>query len=188
MRTKELHLNAQKLLEQRLAESLGLDRYAEIMTSFRSTDVSTDEAFQKNFNAFYMVRKNAGWRSIYYELFEKAKHESMAYEDILEALYERTGMVEASFASKMIATLDDQCPIIDQYVLKNLGLMIAGTGKEARLRSTIQTYYELCDWYDSYLETQEAGENIDCFNRMLPGYVWISDIKKIDYMIWSFRD
>ena len=131
MRTRELHLNAQELLEQRLAESLGLDRYAGIMKSFQSTDVSTDEAFQKNFNAFYMVRKNAGWRSIYYQLFEKAKHESMAYEDILEALYEKTGMVEASFASKMIATLDDQCPIIDQYVLKNLGLIIAGSGKEA---------------------------------------------------------
>lgn len=188
MKTRELHLNAQKLLEQRLAESLGLDRYAEIMKTFRSTDVSTNEAFQKNFNAFYMVRKNAGWRGIYYQLFEQAKHESMSYEDILEALYEKTGMVEASFASKMIATLDDQCPIIDQYVLKNLGLTIAGTGKEARLHSTIQIYYELCDWYDSYLETQEAGENIACFNRMLPGYAWISDIKKIDYLIWTSRD
>ena len=25
-------------------------------------------------------------------------------------------------------------------------------------------------------------------NRMLPGYAWISDIKKIDYMIWPFRE
>ena len=109
----------------------------------------------------------------------------MAKNERFEKIYSQGKL---TVASKMIATIDDQCPIIDQYVLKNLGLTIAGTGKEARLHSTIQTYYELCDWYDSYLETQEAGENIACFNRMLPGYAWISDIKKIDYMIWSFRD
>ena len=187
-RIRQLQLNAQDLLEQRLAESLGLDRYAFIMKSVREVDVSSDETFQRQFNAFYKVRKSAGWRNNYYSLFERAKIEPMLYEDILKRLYDSTGCVESSFASKMLATLDDQCPIIDQYVLKNLGLVITGSGRAARLDSTIQTFYTLCDWYDDYLETEEARNNIAWFDSILPGYAWISDVKKIDYLLWAKRD
>ena len=88
----------------------------------------------------------------------------------------------------MLATLDDQCPIIDQYVLRNLGFVIAGNGKAARLDSTIQTFYALCDWYDDYLETDEARDNIARFDSILPSYAWLSDVKKIDYLLWAKRD
>ena len=187
-RYRELQLDAKELLEQRLAESLGLDKYAAIMNSVRTVDVSSDETFQRQFNAFYKVRKNAGWRNNFYGLFERAKNETLLYEDVLKELYDSTGFVESSFTSKMLATLDDQCPIIDQYVLKNLGLAITGNGKESRMESTIQTYYALCDWYDDYLETGEARENIAWFDSVLPGYAWISDVKKIDYLLWAKRD
>jgi len=188
MADRDFQLDAQLLLEQRLAESLGLDRYAGIMKTVQTTDVSKDGEFQRRFNSFYKVRKNAAWRSHYYSVFERAKHETMLYEDILEALYDGTGFVESSFASKLLATLDDGCPIIDQYVLKNTGLQIIGTGKQARLDSTIRTFYDLCDWYDDYLETDEARRNIACFDRILPDYAWISNIKKIDYLLWAKRD
>lgn len=187
-RYRELQLNAQGLLEQRLAESLGLDKYAAIMKAVRTVDVSADETFQKQFNAFYKVRKSAGWRSNFYGLFERAKNETLLYEDVLRALYESTGTVESSFSSKMLATLDDQCPIIDQYVLRNLGLAITGNGKKSRMESSIQTYYALCDWYDDYLETGEARGNIAWFDSVLPDYAWISDVKKIDYLLWAKRD
>lgn len=187
-RNSELHLNAQNLLEQRLAESLGLDKYAFIMKSVREVDVSANEMFQRQFNAFYKVRKSTGWRNNFYGLFERVKNEPIPYEDILKYLYDSTGFVESSFASKMLATLDDQCPIIDQYVLKNLGLAITGTGKAARLENTVQTFYTLCDWYDDYLETKEAKDNIAWFDRILPSYAWISDVKKIDYLLWAKRD
>ena len=26
------------------------------------------------------------------------------------------------------------------------------------------------------------------FDRILPGYVWMSDVKKIDFYLWSIRD
>ncbi len=185
---KELQLNAQDLLEQRLAESLGLDKYVSIMKSVREVDVSSDEMFQRQYNAFYKVRKSAGWRSNYYGLFERVKNGPVLYEDILKELYDSTGFVESSFASKILATLDDHCPIIDQYVLKNLGLVITGSGKAERLENTVQTFYALCDWYDEYLETKEARDNIAWFDKILPDYAWISDVKKIDYLLWTRRD
>ena len=188
MTDREIYLDAKNLLEQRMAESLGLDKYASIMNSVREVDVSSDQDFQRIFNSFYKVRKNAAWRNHYYSVFEHAKYETMLYEDILEALYDGTGFVESSFATKLLATLDDGCPIIDQYVLKNTGLVIIGNGKKARLDSTIRIFYELCDWYDDYLDTKEARENIDWFDRILPNYAWISDVKKIDYLLWAKRD
>ena len=38
-----------------------------------------------------------------------------------------------------------------------------------------------------YLKTDEALENIAEFDRWLPSYAWITDVKKIDYLRWSKR-
>ena len=183
----KLYLNGHELLEARLAESLGLDRYAYLQKQAPVVNVTADKEFQRVFNGFYKVRKNAGWREHFFSLMERAKKEGLIYDDVIKEFLQTTDMVEASFASKLIATLNDSCPIIDQYVLKNLGLSIVGSGKDARCQNAIDVYYRICDWYDDYLETQEAKANIVCFNNMLPQYAWISDVKKIDYLIWTKR-
>ena len=184
---KSLKLDAKHLLEDRLASSLGLDRYAFILKRAQEADVSKDEEFQRVYNAFYRVRKNAAWRAQYYAFFKEVKNHNLDYRDILRYLYMASGNVEASFASKMAATLNPESPIIDQYVLQNLGISITGTGKEARLKSALQAYTQLRAWYGEYLSTQEAKDNIAMFDKMLPSYTWISDVKKIDYLLWAKR-
>ena len=54
----DLQFNAAEVLEKRLASSLGLDRYAEIMQKAKTTNISEDREFQHLFNAFYRVRRN----------------------------------------------------------------------------------------------------------------------------------
>ncbi len=66
-------LDARRLLEDQLARSMGLDKYADIINRAGEKDVSADPAFQHAFNAFYRVRRNAEWRESYYKLFEQAK-------------------------------------------------------------------------------------------------------------------
>ena len=39
---------------------------------------------------------------------------------MIGCLYVETGNIEASFSSKMIATIDSDKPIWDQYVLQNM--------------------------------------------------------------------
>lgn len=187
-KTKSLHLAGRQLLEDRLAESLGLDKYAYIIKTAPVTNVAANANFQRTFNAFYKVRKNAGWREQYYTFFERAKKERVGFDDILTYLFLTTGNIEASFSSKMAATLDpEHNPIIDQYVLKNLGISLAGIGKEERLRCAIEAYRQLQEWYAAYLQTDEAKVNIAIFDDMLPSYKWISSMKKIDYLLWSLR-
>ena len=67
-------------------------------------------------------------------------------------------MIEASFSSKMLATIDPSKPIWDQYVLKNLGLQLKGKDAESKLKNAIDLYSKIEDWYNSYLNSSEIVE------------------------------
>ena len=181
-------VDASRLLESQLARSMGLDKYAIIMEAAKKKDISSDVAFQHAFNAFYRVRRNAEWRKCYYMLFERAKKEHYSFADVIGCLYVETGNIEASFSSKMIATIDPDKPIWDQYVLQNLGLEPKGKNPRERVENAILIYEKVETWYRDYLATEEARKNIEEFDRWLPSYSWIPDIKKIDYLLWSRRE
>ena len=180
-------LSANHLLRERLAASLGLDKYSEIMLSFQKTDVSTNMEFQRKFNAFYMIRRDETWRKLYYSLFESTKNNNPSFTHIITELYDLTGNIEASYASKMAATINPHMPIWDQYVLQNLGLRLTGYTREERLQHAIEIYSSIQQWYKEYLQTAEAKENITEFDHWLPDYAWLSDEKTIDYLLWSRR-
>ena len=175
-------INATEVLQIQLAHSLGLDRYAEIMHG----DPSSAE-FQRMFNGYYRIRRNEDWRKNYYALFDRAKGMKYSFDQIINELYTLTGNVEASFSSKMFATIDATKPIWDQYVLSNLGLQLIGKSQEERLQNAILLYHQIESWYETYLTTAEAKKNIEEFNLLLPDYSWISDTKKIDCLLWSKR-
>ncbi len=175
-------INAIEVLQIQLAHSLGLDRYAEIMNG----DPSSAE-FQRIFNGYYRIRRNEDWRKKYYALFVKARSKKYFFDQIINELYTLTGNVEASFSSKMLATIDATKPIWAQYVLSNLGLQLIGKSQEEKLQNAIVLYRQIESWYESYLATDEAKKNIEEFNLLLPDYSWISDTKKIDCLLWSKR-
>ena len=175
-------INANKVLQDQLAHSLGLDRYEEIM---QGDPQSSD--FQRFFNGYYRIRRNEEWRQHYYALFCKARDEHYSFGQIITELYHNTGNIEASFSSKMLATIDASKPIWDQYVLQNLGLVLTGKTKEEKLQNAVRLYDSIVAWYEEYLKTDEANENIKAFDRLLPDYAWISNTKKIDCLLWSKR-
>lgn len=177
-----IHLSACEILNTQLASSLGLDRYSEIMNGDPSSPT-----FQRLFNGYYRIRRNAEWREVYYALFTKARQENYTFEQIITSLYCATKNVEASFSSKMLATIDSSKPIWDQYVLQNLGLELTGRTQDEKLENAIILYDAILNWYDEYLQTEEAQQNIQEFNLWLPQYSWVSDVKKIDCLLWSKR-
>ena len=85
-----IYIDAKKVIETRIAESMGFDKYKQIMETVRKTDVSTDLDFQRTFNAFYRVRRNAVWRKTYYDLFETSKDRNPSFEFIIRTMYETT--------------------------------------------------------------------------------------------------
>ena len=167
-----------------------LERYSYIMNSFRRTDVSQDEAFQKTFTHFYRVRRNSEWRQVYYRLFEDSKQNTnISFEAILRAIYACTGRIEASFSSKMLATLNPEMPIWDSIVLSKLGMKPKqNLTKEERLSQSVQIYNAIIAWYANFKQTPEARRFAEAFDRAFPEYRGFSELKKIDFLIWSSGD
>ena len=183
-----IYIDSKKVIEARIAESMGFDKYKQIMETVRKTNVSTDLDFQRIFNAFYRVRRNAEWRKTYYDLFETSKNSTPSFESIIRTLYEATGNIEASFSSKMLATINSEMPIWDRYVVQNLCLEMRGKTKEDQLKCAVDLYNKMISWYEGFLQTENGRDCIAEFDRILPGYVWMSDVKKIDFYLWSIRD
>ena len=182
-----LTFDVKVVLRKRLAASFGLDNYAEIMNRVRQTNVETDGDFQRGFNAFYRVRRNEEWRKVYYHLFEDLKGKTPSFEYIIRYMYEKTGNIEASFSSKLLATLCPDKPIWDRYVVENLELKLEGKSKEEQLNNAVFLYAEIENWYKRFLPTEKAAECIAAFDEALPEYQWINPIKKIDCFLWSIR-
>ncbi|MCC8157499.1 MAG: hypothetical protein LIO54_09525 [Oscillospiraceae bacterium] len=181
-------VNASAVFESAIEKQLNMTYYAEIMQTFRLVDVSADADFQRAFVFFYRVRRGAAWRAAYFRRMEDAKKSGADFAGVLTYLYEQTGNVEPSFTSKMLATLDPAMPIWDSIVLSHLGLELTGKNKEDKLQNAVAVYDQLCGWYKDFLQTPEARENIAAFDGALPRYRWLSDTKKIDFLMWGDRD
>lgn len=182
------HINPNKIIQQRLATGMGLDKYKIIEEQVQKVDVSVDVDFQRSFNGFYRVRRNKDWRKAYYNLFEQVKSsEDVGFAYILEELYHKTGNVEASFASKLLATLKPEMPIWDRYVVQNLNLKVPPASDPERIRKVERLYDGIVGWYSAFLKTENARQCLAKFDEVLPDYAWLSDVKKIDFYLWSIR-
>ena len=164
--------------------AVGIDKYHRIMKRVHEVDVSTDMEFQKFFNGFYRMRqRSADFYKCYYRFLEVNKcNPSLTYEEVITHLYQETGSIHASFSSKLLATVNPNMPILDKFVLQNLGLRTPYYYEKDRLQKTIQLYQQICDWY----QTEEATQKLLLFNELFPD-VDISNVKKIDFVLWATR-
>ena len=183
------YIDPSTTMQQCIASLMGLDKYRFLLEKVHKVDVSSDEVFQRTFNGFYMVRRNKAWRKAFYDLFERVKlSNDVSFAYILEELYRLTGNLEASFSSKLLATLKPEMPIWDRYVVQNLNLKLPLNSAPKRIQKTKEMYGEIVAWYKDFLLTDNARRCIYEFDKLLPDYSWLSDVKKIDFYLWSIRN
>ena len=164
----------------------GVTKYLVIMNMYMEVDVSEDSGFQRRYNGFYvMAWRNEDWYANYYKMLEGLKKHSSSFEDILEALKKQSGKLEASFASKMYATRNPECPIIDKWVLKYMHLSLSySANQQNRFENAVQLYRDLIVRYKELSRSKEGKEYIKLFEGICPNSD-ISDIKKIDFILWQ---
>ena len=92
----------------------------------------------------------------------------MTFENILCNIYISTDMTEASFASKMLATLNPDKSIWDSRVLKFLGLKPVGKSDSDRQDSIIEIYGKIEGWYKEYLRRQKRRRISEYLTRCYP--------------------
>jgi hypothetical protein len=166
--------------------TIGLGKYVEIMHEVKKINVSTNMNFQKKFNGFYRVRQRTPeFYECYYSFMENNKNNSVSFEETLLHIHEKLHRVEASFSSKLVATIDPDFPIWDTIILENLGFK-RPYGKD-RLNKTVELYNKIIEWYKIFLASGLGINIIGLFEKKYPD-VLISNTKKIDLILWQNRN
>lgn len=167
--------------------SVGLEKYRWLQAALATTDVAHDRAFQTRFNGFYRVRRNASWQSDFYTLLQQEKSKPQPFAGVLHALHAATGRVEASFASKLAASVDPDKPVIDSFVLKNLGLRLSRAGAvEARLARIVELHNSIGRIFSDYLDTDMGRYLITRFEESYPDR-HLTRVKMLDLILWKAR-
>lgn len=168
----------------------GLVKYIDIMELLHKTDVSKNKEFQKLYNHFYRMRqRKPEFYHIYFDFMEKNKSNatSLTFKDVFFYIQKETNRCEASFSSKLLATLNPDKPVWDMFVLENLGAKKIHASAKNREQKIIEAYQQICQWYHDFLGCEEASLIIQIFDELFPS-VNITDIKKIDLFLWQHRE
>jgi hypothetical protein len=188
-----LAMQADALRRLGARDAVAVRRYLRIVEIARSIDVAAPDAasFQRLFNGYYGVRRGAEWRATFYSLFEGLKSRQATLDEhfsfAITHLDERTGRVEASFASKIVATLDPSAPVLDSIVsafLARHGLEPRTAGVEAAI-----TYYrKMRQSLEGLIDGRSFGHwehRFDASFVQIEGATGIAPMKKLDFLIWS---
>jgi hypothetical protein len=164
----------------------GLSKYLRLQSQVQSCDVSTYEGFQRLFSGFYRVRRNSRWKLEYFKLMEASKLSGIDFPKAVQEINGRCGRIEASFASKLVATLDPSKPVIDQFVLDYFGMQLPRWGSQGRESKTVNLHYELCAKYVALIESPTGKFVRKNFDLRYPDSP-LTELKKIDLVLWQIR-
>lgn len=167
----------------------GIEKYLAIMDRFDQVDVSTDPDFQRAYNGFYRVqRRTPSWYESYYGLMEQSKGLQPTFDDVLDQLHEATGRYEPSFASKLVATLNPDAPVWDTHVLRNIGQEAPAYYSRTKMDDAKQCYARIVGWYQAFLASAEGTDWLQQFDAAIPARPGLTNLKKVDFILWQMRD
>lgn len=165
----------------------GLEKYCWLQAVLGTRNVARDREFQTTFNAFYRVRRNEAWRAAFCDLLEQEKYNRRPFAEVLCALHAVTGRAEASFASKLVASVDPDLPVIDSFVLRNLGLRLPRAGAiECRLRRVVELYDQIQQLFSEYLDSDVGRRLVMSFEQAYPNR-GLTPVKMLDLVLWQAR-
>lgn len=192
------YMDRQKLYATIKRAQEGIYQYLEIMDLFPSVNVAENKKFQFKYRAFYMREATnlpEGWYKEYFSIMEDGRKTKITFYDVLSRLHEvskkilvdKKDRVDASFSSKLVHTLDTTKPILDQFVYRNTGIGPPTYNREDRLRPARSVYEEIEKWYKDFLPTHDGQLVIECFNQRVKENYKISDLRKVDFVLWKWR-
>ena len=178
-----------RLAEPGTAQKLRVYDY--LQEALWKVDVRTDAKYQRRYRGFYRVRQRPEtWHARYFDLLEVAKRTPMPFDVALRAFCKQTGRVEASFVSKLVATINPKAPVWDQFVLRNLKLRKPSyhADQPYRLAECITVYKEICARVAALAASSEGAAWVGGFDVEWPEFEHFTTTKKIDVFLWLARD
>ena len=192
-------VNPQEAMMQSLHDACSFNLYKKTLDLTKNID--TDVDFQKNFTNYYRVRRDADWLREFYNFFESSKNnKNITFEEILRYLSNmehkvkqtaknptgKAKTVEASFASKMLATINPNHPIWDSQVLHSLNIEVDGAlCREDKIEECIKIYQKIEKEITTIIASVDGQQCIALFDKVFPSCKGFSDYKKIDFYLWN---
>ena len=186
--------NPKEVMIKSLEIACAFDAYLKTLDLY-CTNISTDSNYQKNFNSYYRVRRDRNWLKEYYDFMENHKNDdNISFEKILRKISSvphkaKNGMItsiEASFASKMLATINPNYPIWDSQVVKALDISIdPSLVGEEKIKAYVEAYTKLTQEIGNFIKTEEGELCIEHFDATFPNLKNLNSFKKIDYYLWN---
>lgn len=164
----------------------GLIKYLWLQDNLHTRDVAACREYQRKFNNFYKVRRNKEWQAYFYRLLESAKKAGLSYDSALSGMHVETNRIEASFSSKLVATLHPNMPVIDKFVLSNFSLKLPSKTSRNRMLETISVYNELERKIHEFISTSIGEYLIASFKNTYPQEK-ITEVKMVDLVFWKIR-
>ena len=197
---EELREHRETILARLVDRNEKLEVYDFLQRSLAITNVATAHQFQEKYQEYYRLvidreddrcKRDQNWRRFYFSLLESEKgNRDVSFRTILEKLYRyNERCIEASFSSKIVATIRPELPVYDQYVAKNIGL------DKPSCRDRLDRLEKWVDLYDHLqrvvfeMQTYAAFTELKtCFDERLPSYKHFTDVKKLDLFLWQHRE
>jgi hypothetical protein len=164
----------------------GLKTYVWLQAHRDANDLRTDLEYRRHFNSFYRIRRGKEWQDKFYDLFQSKKREIVSFPEVLRALHQATGRYEASFASKLVATIRTEMPVIDSIVLRNLNLRLPGYKSRDRAARIEQLHETLASWFHTFVTTETGSYLVKRFREEYPA-AKISKVKMLDLVLWRTK-
>jgi hypothetical protein len=185
-----------KQIKDALLRLSDVGRYKHLMDLFRQGDVSKDTVFQEKYEEFYMLkRRPEKFRKAYFVYMQKQReNKELKFKDVLEYLFtvRQKGKVkvEASFAAKLLHTINPKFPTWDEWIGENIDTKIppSNNDKARQIEKAIELYDQLIDNFDKYRKSENGKKLLATFDNTFPGFKnTITDTKKIDLVLWQMR-
>jgi len=185
----------------------GHDKYFLIMNLIAdpSINVSNSYEFQKAYSGYYFpaqVKQN--FKDFYFSYMQECRNSTPSFAEILQHIYDYSGEVHYSFASKLLHTLDPCSPVLDRHVMRLLGFQrmdgqyIKADDPNFQSKKDFDAlkriaYY--CDVYEAVVSEYRKYENapfmqeaIAQFDSLSPIFKCIPYTKKVDMLLFRLRN
>ncbi|QJD78901.1 hypothetical protein [Spirosoma rhododendri] len=191
--TLTINLTNQQIESSLVKIKAGLAKYLAIQKRFNELEgqpIHSDDNFKKSVNGFYRIRqKPATWYATFYKLLDDSRSTKPDFATVLHELSKATNRFEVSFASKLLATIDPQMPVIDSVVLKYLNVKIParkGENYQERHDAVCALHSAMSRCYMDYLASEQGQRLITQFRQTYPK-ADISTVKMLDLVLWQTR-